>query len=67
MKKEGWTWLFNSRKWHYFKDGMSICGKFMLLGKGELEQGNDDSPDNCVQCKKKRNQLTKQRNNGKAN
>lgn len=30
--KEGWTWLFNSRKEHYFRDGQSLCGKWMCLG-----------------------------------
>ena len=51
---EGWTWLVNSRKWHYFtQDKLSLCGKFMLLSLGALEAGNDDSPDNCAACKKK--------------
>jgi hypothetical protein len=52
--KEGWTYLFNSRKWHYFtsKDNKSICGKFLLLALPELEQGNDNSPDNCKACQK---------------
>jgi hypothetical protein len=52
-KKEGWTWLINSTKWHYFKDRQSLCGKFLLLGNIELEQGNDNSPDNCKACIKK--------------
>jgi hypothetical protein len=51
---EGWTWLFNSKKWHYFRNKKSLCGKFALLGKGEFEQGNDKSPDNCAMCKWKR-------------
>ena len=54
----GWTWLHNSRKWHYFHyDRTSLCGKFMLLGKTRLEQGNDDSPDNCAVCKRKLKRL----------
>lgn len=51
-KEEGWTWLVNSRKWHYFINGRSLCGKFLLLVVPELEQGNDDSPDNCVICRR---------------
>ena len=52
---EGWTWLSNSMKWHYFirEDGKSLCGKWGLWGSPELEQGNDDSPENCVACKRK--------------
>jgi len=52
---EGWTWLINSRKWHYFRDSRSLCGKFALFDpmSGDLERGNDDSPDNCAACKRK--------------
>jgi len=49
---EGWKWIVNAPKWHYFRDGRSLCGKWMCLGKS-FEQGNDDSPDNCVACRKK--------------
>jgi len=51
--KEGWTWLINSRKWHYFVNGRSLCGKFMLFSIPKLEQGNNNSPDNCMACRKK--------------
>ena len=47
---EGWGWLSNSKKWHYFIGGRSLCGKWLGLGLGELEQGNDKSPDNCAAC-----------------
>jgi len=54
MSKEGWTWLYNATKWHYFVDGRSLCGKYMLFGQGnDLEQGHNNSPDNCVSCKRK--------------
>lgn len=52
MSKEGWGWIRNSPKWHYFVDGRSLCGKWLGLGLGELEQGNDESGDNCTVCKK---------------
>lgn len=52
-KTEGWTYLTNSRKWHYFVDGRSLCKRFMLFIIPELEQGTDDSPDNCKACKEK--------------
>ena len=50
--KEGWTWLSNSPKWHYFVDGRSLCKRFMLFGNAKLDQGQDDSPDNCKACMK---------------
>ena len=53
MSKEGWTWLYNATKYHYFVGGRSLCGRWMLFSAGGLEQGNDDSIDNCVSCKKK--------------
>ncbi len=54
-EKEGWTWLHNSKKWHYFREGRSLCGKFMLFKNPTdgFEIGNNDSEDNCVGCKKK--------------
>lgn len=50
---EGWTWLHNSTRWHYFDEGRSLCGKWMILSCDNLEIGNDNSPDNCAACGKK--------------
>ena len=50
VEKEGWGFPSNSRKAHYFVDKRSLCGKWLFFG--ELEQGNDDSSDNCTACKK---------------
>jgi len=51
-KQEGWGYAPHiSRKWHYFVNGMSLCGKIGFY-RGRLEQGNDDSNDNCTACKK---------------
>jgi len=54
--KQGWTYLYNSPKWHYFDSengGRSLCGRWMLFSLGDLESGNDNSPDNCKACAKK--------------
>lgn len=48
---EGWGWIKNSPKWHYFIDGRSLCGRWAYFDR-ELEQENDESPDNCTACKK---------------
>ena len=53
VKNEGWGMCFNTPKWHYFVEGRSLCGRFMLFGKQDLELGNDNSPDNCKACKAK--------------
>jgi hypothetical protein len=50
---EGWGWLMNSRKWHYFVEKKSLCGKWAIFKDDDLEQGDDGSPDNCVACKRK--------------
>lgn len=54
MSKEGWGHIHNSRKWHYFRERQSLCNKWGIFpGIIELEQGNDDSSDNCAACKRK--------------
>lgn len=41
--KEGWAKILNvesqrmTRKYHYFKDGSSLCGKYMLFNNSVLE------------------------------
>jgi hypothetical protein len=53
---EGWVWFFNSRKAHYIKEHRALCGRWLYLGSG-YEQGKDDSPDNCAECKRKLQKL----------
>lgn len=52
MTEEGWTWLANSPKWHYFRDGRSLCRRWMLFGSGHdyATEENLTSPDNCKAC-----------------
>ena len=54
--EEGWTLIFLGRnytkKWHYVRDHRSLCGKYMVLGHPEYEQGNDNSPDNYLVCRR---------------
>lgn len=52
-KNEGWWWPVNSRKAHYMVAGRSLCGQWLVLGRPELEQNNDNSPDNCRACVKR--------------
>ena len=49
--QKGWGWPALSKKAHYFTDGRSLCGKWLFWG--QLEEGNDGSPDNCAQCKRR--------------
>ena len=50
---EGWDYLQNTRKWHYFVNGRSLCGKWLGLGLRNLVLGNGNSPDNCAKCVKR--------------
>ena len=50
-KEEGWGFPSNSRKAHYFVGVRSLCGRWLFFGS--LELGNDDSPDNCLACRRK--------------
>jgi hypothetical protein len=50
-EEEGWGKPARTKKWHYFVGIRSLCGRWAY--RGELEQGNDDSPDNCAACRKK--------------
>ncbi len=53
--KTGW-WnpnpAFGTSRWHYIgANGRSLCGRWQYFA-GELEQGQDDSPDHCKSCRK---------------
>jgi hypothetical protein len=50
---EGWGCPLNSRKWHYFRSGKSLCNKWMFSSDG-LSDEDIDSPDNCAVCTRKR-------------
>lgn len=55
--RQGWGFPAESRKAHYFiiepghNMGDSLCRGYVFYG-GPTEQGNDNSPDNCIRCKK---------------
>jgi len=66
MATEGWNWIFNARKWHYFRDGRSLCGRWMTLTMpNDLETGNLNSPDNCKACVRKRKKEIERKTNMK--
>jgi hypothetical protein len=35
-------------------DGRSLCGKWFIFDYQPREQGNDNSPDNCAECRRRR-------------
>lgn len=51
MSDKGWGWPSNSRKAHYFNGVYSLCRRWMFFGP--LENGNNESPDNCLECRKR--------------
>lgn len=52
-RPEGWGAMLGVHKWHYFRDGRSLCGRWLRRDDSGLEQGNDHSPDNCRECVKR--------------
>ena len=67
--KEGWGQVVSagtlsaSKKWHYFRDGRSLCGRWVRFSNNGLEQGMDNSPDNCAECRRR---LLKEQENMRA-
>jgi len=52
-KKEGWGQVPGSPKWHYFRNCDSLCRRYgFRMRDDDLQQGNDDSLDNCKACVK---------------
>ena len=62
-KKSGWWWPSNSRKAHYICGGAgrSLCCKWGTFGQVTVQEGNDDSPDNCAVCKRRLAAMTPKR------
>ena len=52
---EGWTWLSNATKWHYFREGRSLCRRYKLFKHPSegYELGNNESNHNCKKCREK--------------
>ena len=53
-KREGWKFVEGARKWHYFRSQRALCGKWACFGREGFEQGNDESPENCAECRRRR-------------
>jgi len=47
---EGWAWLTNVTKRHYFVNGRSLCKQWVRLGELELLTKYDDIQENCKRC-----------------
>jgi hypothetical protein len=54
LNAQGWSRPPISKKYHWFDSGewQSLCGRYGYAG-GEREEGMDDHPDNCAECKKR--------------
>lgn len=52
-ENEGWTWVIFGKKWHYFRELRSLCGKWMLFSVSDLEQEDKFGHScNCKACEK---------------
>jgi len=52
-RNEGWARPVNARKFHYYVNGRSLCGKWMLLGGHLDEDEGATSSDDCKACARK--------------
>ena len=50
---KGWGFPEPSRKFHYFVDGRSLCGKWGWLSSAGLEDTVNTGPDDCRVCARK--------------
>lgn len=54
MRKTGWGLIQGAKKYHYFDtEGRSLCGRVLKFTDAGLEDSNDESPDNCAECKRR--------------
>ena len=59
-EREGWTWVNNSPRWHYFRGGISLCGAWQMGGSvstgtpANLTPVVEQSDSNCARCRKRR-------------
>ncbi len=58
--KQGWAFVlgigFATKKAHYIgEDHRSLCGRYLWFGY--VEEGKDNSPDNCAECKRRLKKL----------
>ena len=52
-EREGWGYISTARKWHYYRNGTSLCHKFTKFTTHDLERGVNNSPDNCAECRRR--------------
>lgn len=64
-RTNGWGFPVGSKKAHYFVDDLSLCNRWLFTGL--LEQGNDDSPDNCIACVKRLKAIKKKKARARKN
>lgn len=57
-KQTGWwnpTPFRSNARFHYVTtSGRTLCGKWLYMGIGDVEEGRDEHSENCATCKKKK-------------
>lgn len=49
---EGWGYMSNAVKGHYFKSNRSLCGRWIFFGELDADDGVARQSD-CLSCRKK--------------
>lgn len=61
MNREGWLQTPSQRKFHYYRDRRSLCGRYGIFGTEPLEADNGQvSKDDCAACRTKLDKEKKQ-------
>jgi hypothetical protein len=50
---EGWGKPSNMKKFHYFHDGRSLCGRVMYLGPHLEPHNGKINPEDCAECNRR--------------
>lgn len=51
MKTEGWKYLIGTPKWHYFRNGRSLCGGWICFTNSGFDEDEKlNSSSNCKRC-----------------
>jgi len=50
---EGWAAPVNTRRWHYFRDGRSLCGRWGYFGS-LWDQSLQYVSKDCAECRRRR-------------
>lgn len=61
IKNEGWVFLDNAAKAHYFRAGRALCGKWAWVGEAFGSPDGIPTTNRCKTCSAKRTRETERK------